>query len=42
MAAAFRKGYPDISCARSDKEWMRAWEAFVISYAKRRANRLED
>lgn len=42
MAAAFRKGCPDIRRARSDTEWMRVWEAFVIAYAERRANRSDD
>lgn len=39
MAAAFRKGCPDFSRLRTDKEWLRVWEAFVIRYAERRANR---
>jgi len=37
MAAAFRKGCPDISRPRSDTEWLRIWEAFVVAYAERRA-----
>jgi hypothetical protein len=42
MAAAFRKGCPDISRARSDTEWLRVWEAFVVAYADRRAKRNDD
>lgn len=42
MAAAFRKGCPDFSRPRPDKEWLRVWEAFVIKYAERRANRPDD
>lgn len=36
MAEAFRSGFPDIKKARSEKEWLRVWEAFVIRYAERR------
>jgi hypothetical protein len=39
MAAAFRKGCPNFTRERTEKEWLRTWEAFVISYAERRANR---
>ena len=42
MAAAFRKGCPNFSKERTDTEWLRVWEAFVISYAERRANRPDD
>ena len=42
MAAAFRKGCPDIERARTDTEWLRVWEAFVVSYAERRTNRNGD
>ena len=42
MAAAFRKGCPNFAKERTDKEWLRVWEAFVISYAERRANRPDD
>ncbi|WP_298810430.1 replication protein RepA [uncultured Sphingomonas sp.] len=42
MAAAFRKGCPDINRSRSDTEWLRVWEAFVVAYADRRANRNDD
>jgi len=42
MAAAFRKGCPDINRPRTDKEWLRIWEAFVVKYAERRANRPDD
>ncbi len=38
MAAAFRTGFPDIKKERTDAEWLRVWEAFVIRYAERRAN----
>lgn len=36
MAGAFRKGCPNVSKLRSDVEWLRMWEAFVIQYAERR------
>jgi hypothetical protein len=39
MADAFRRGCPDFQRQRSDKEWLRVWEAFVIKYAARRAQR---
>jgi hypothetical protein len=39
MAAAFRKGCPDFSRPRTDSEWLRIWEKFVVAYAERRANR---
>lgn len=42
MASAFRKGCPNLSKLRSDKEWLRMWDAFVVSYAERRANRADD
>lgn len=42
MTAAFRKGCPNFAKARTEKEWLRVWEAFVVSYAARRANRPED
>lgn len=38
MANAFRTGFPGIKQERTDAEWMRVWEAFVIRYAERRAN----
>lgn len=38
MADAFRAGFPDIKRQRTDAEWMRVWEAFVVKYAERRAN----
>lgn len=38
MADAFRSGFPGISRKRSEVEWLRVWEAFVVSYARRRAN----
>lgn len=37
MADAFRAGFPGISRKRSEAEWLRVWEAFVVSYAKRRS-----
>lgn len=37
MADAFRKGCPEFDRPRTDQEWLRLWEAFVISYARRRA-----
>jgi hypothetical protein len=42
MATAFRKGCPNFAKPRTDSEWLRVWEAFVISYAERRANRPDD
>jgi hypothetical protein len=42
MANAFRKGFPGYKRPRAEAEWLRVWEAFVISYAERRANRSED
>lgn len=42
MTAAFRKGCPNFTKARTDKEWLRMWEAFVTKYAERRANRPDD
>ena len=42
MTAAFRKGCPNFTKQRTEKEWLRVWEAFVISYAERRANRADD
>lgn len=42
MAAAFRKGCPDFSRPRTDSEWLRIWEKFVVAYAERRANRSDD
>jgi hypothetical protein len=42
MANAFRKGFPGYKRRRAEAEWLRVWEAFVISYAERRANRSED
>lgn len=36
MANAFRAGFPSIDVPRADKEWLRVWEAFVVSYAQRR------
>jgi hypothetical protein len=42
MAAAFRKGCPEFSRLRAEAEWLRIWEAFVVSYARKRQNRDED
>lgn len=36
MAEAFRAGFPDIRKLRTDAEWLRVWEAFVLRYAERR------
>lgn len=38
MADAFRAGFPGIARQRSETEWLRVWEAFVVSYAKRRSD----
>lgn len=37
MANAFRAGFPDVKRKRTDVEWFRVWEAFVIKYAQRRS-----
>ena len=37
MATAFRAGFPGIKQPRTDTEWLRVWEAFVIRYAERRS-----
>lgn len=42
MAEAFRKGFSDIKRARTQVEWLRVWEAFVIRYAERRAAKTID
>jgi hypothetical protein len=42
MAAAFRKGCPDFNRLRTDAEWLRVWETFVVSYAERRTHRRDD
>ncbi len=42
MADAFRAGFPDIKRQRTEAEWMRVWEAFVVKYAERRANSESD
>lgn len=42
MAAEFRKGCPSIDKLRIEAEWLRMWEAFVISYAARRSERPTD
>ncbi|AXB79209.1 replication protein RepA [Novosphingobium sp. P6W] len=38
MADAFRAGFPGIARKRGETEWLRVWESFVVSYAKRRDN----
>jgi hypothetical protein len=38
MADAFRAGFPGLARLRGESEWLRVWDAFVVSYAKRRAN----
>ena len=38
MANAFRAGFPGITQERTDAEWLRVWEAFVVRYAERRAS----
>lgn len=42
MAAEFRRGFPDIAKARTDTEWLRVWESFVVRYAERRRNQPAD
>ncbi len=36
IAAAFRKGFAGAGDLKADTEWLRIWERFVESYAKRR------
>lgn len=38
MAGEFRRGFSDIKRERTEKEWLRVWESFVISFAERRRN----
>lgn len=38
MADSFRRGCPDFGRLRTDAEWHRIWESFVIKYAERRKN----
>ena len=42
MANAFRAGFPGIKQERTDTEWMRVWEAFVVRYAERRSRTVTD
>jgi hypothetical protein len=42
MADAFRAGFDDLKKPRSEMEWLRVWEAFVVRYAERRSNRSDD
>lgn len=42
MASEFRRGCPNIAKLRTEDEWLRMWEAFVVSYAKRRARAAGD
>ena len=37
MANAFRAGFPDSKQERTDAEWLRVWDAFVVRYAERRS-----
>ncbi|KQM20599.1 replication protein RepA [Novosphingobium sp. Leaf2] len=37
MADAFRAGFPGLSRKRTEHEWLRVWDAFVVSYARRRS-----
>ncbi len=41
MADAFRSGFPGIGKLRTDTEWLRVWDAFVVGYAKRRAGSID-
>lgn len=41
MADAFRAGFSGIKTLRTETEWLRVWEAFVVRYAERRLNRPE-
>ncbi len=42
MASEFRRGCPTITKARPEAEWLRMWEAFVVSYAARRRSQPTD
>jgi hypothetical protein len=42
MADAFRAGFSDIKRERTQAEWLRVWEAFVIKYAARRSKTDEE
>ena len=37
MASAFRKGFPSLDVERTDAEWLRIWEGFVVKFAAKRA-----
>jgi hypothetical protein len=39
MVAAFRKGCPNFERLRTEIEWLRVWEAFVVQFAARRSNK---
>ncbi|MGB3470152.1 MAG: replication protein RepA [Erythrobacter sp.] len=36
IAGEFRRGCPDFKRQRTQKEWLRVWERFVVSFAERR------
>ena len=40
MANAFRAGFLGIRQERTNTEWLRIWEAFVVLYAERRSQSL--
>ncbi len=42
MASELRRGCPDIDRKRGEGEWFRMWEAFVVSYARRRISQSDD
>ena len=42
MANAFRAGFPGIKQERTDTEWLRVWEAFVVRYAEKRSRTVTD
>jgi hypothetical protein len=42
MADAFRAGFADIKRPRTEREWLRVWEAFVVRYAQRRARQPDE
>ena len=42
MANAFRAGFPGIKKERTDTEWLRVWEAFVVRYAEKRSQTVTD
>lgn len=42
MVGEFRRGCPDFGRLRTEAEWLRTWEAFVIKYVERRRGQQAD